>query len=373
MIALATTAIAWVIVAITAIGFVGYYLANRKVARPELGSEIELAPNRRPYYDDETLEGSRLERVQLFGVLTLVTMVIGLPLYWILEPSRQAGATAQKEVQFTNWGSGYFQTTANGGFNCAGCHGGMKATGGQAPTAITDPKTGEVKPVNWYAPALNTVFYRFSGDEVQFILNYGRTFSPMSAWGTRGGGPMNDQQIQTIMAYLRSIQIKPSGCLKEPGFEPVSSFATDFSALKICDGGVVADDERKKIDDAAKKAAQKLVDDGKYATVDAALGEALFNLDINSGAYSCARCHTRGWSIGSPGVPGQGAFGWNMTGGSTADHFPNEQDMITFIKNGSQLGQKYGVQGQGSGRMPGFGNLLTDAEIKAVVEYARGL
>ena len=36
------------------------------------------------------------------------------------------------------------------------------------------------------------------------------------------------------------------------------------------------------------------------------MGEALFNLDINSGAYSCARCHTQGWSYQSPGVPGQG-------------------------------------------------------------------
>jgi hypothetical protein len=26
-----------------------------------------------------------------------------------------------------------FDVTANGGFNCAGCHGGMKATGGNAP------------------------------------------------------------------------------------------------------------------------------------------------------------------------------------------------------------------------------------------------
>jgi mono/diheme cytochrome c family protein len=372
MIALATTAIAWVIVAVTAIGFIGYYFANRKAARPELGSEIELAPNRRPYYDDETLEGSRLERVQVFGVLTLLTMVIGLPLYWILEPSRQAGASTQKEVQFQNWGQGYFETTANGGFNCAGCHGGLKATGGQAPTAVTDPKTGEVKPVNWYAPALNTVLYRFTGDEVRFILNYGRTFSPMSAWGTIGGGPMNAQQIETIIAYLRKIQIQPVGCLKEPGFDRVSAL-TDLTKLKVCDGGVLPDEEKSKIDAAAKQAAKKLVDAGKYTTVDAAMGEALFNLDINSGAYSCARCHTEGWSYGSPEVTGQGAFGWNLTGGSTASHFPSEQDMITFIKNGSELGQRYGKQSQGSGRMPGFGTMLTDEQIKAIVEYVRSL
>ncbi len=302
---MATTAIGWVILVLSLLGWVSYYLANRRAARPELGSEIELAPNRRPYYDDETLEGSRLTRVNAIGVLLLVTMVIGLPLYWVLEPGRQAGAVSAKEDTFVGWGRGLFETTANGGFNCAGCHGGMKAGGGQAPTAVTDPKTGEVRAVNWYAPALNTVLYRFTGDEVRFILNYGRTFSPMSAWGTIGGGPMNTQQIETIIAYLRSIQLPPQGCLTDLAFEPVSAL-TDLTKLKLCDQGTLPDDEKTKIDKAAKQAAQSLVDAGKYSTVDAAMGEALFNLDINSGAYSCARCHTQGWSYGRiPEYPGR--------------------------------------------------------------------
>jgi mono/diheme cytochrome c family protein len=47
--------------------------------------------------------------------------------------------------------------------------------------------------------------------------------------------------------------------------------------------------------------------------------------------------------------------------------------MIAFIKNGSTLGARYGVQGQGSGRMPGFGSMLTDEQIRAIVEYVRSL
>jgi mono/diheme cytochrome c family protein len=372
MIALATTAIGWVILLLSLAGWLIYYFANRNSARPELGSEIELAPNRRPYYDDETLEGSRLERVQLIGVLLLLTMVIGLPLYWVLEPGRQAGAVSAKEETFVKWGGDLFETTANGGFNCAGCHGGMKATGGQAPTAVTDPKTGEVRAVNWFAPALNTVLYRYSGDEVKFVLDYGRTFSPMSAWGTIGGGPMNEQQIETIIAYIRSIQLPPESCVTDPAFLPVSAL-TDLKTLKLCDGGSLPQTEKDKISKAANLAAQKLVDAGKYKTADAAMGEALFNLDINSGAYACARCHTEGWSYGHPGVPGQGAFGWNLTGGATGSHFPNEQDMINFVKTGSDVGQRYGKQGQGSGRMPGFNGLLSDEQIKAIVEYVRSL
>ena len=47
--------------------------------------------------------------------------------------------------------------------------------------------------------------------------------------------------------------------------------------------------------------------------------------------------------------------------------------MIDFVKSGSEYGQRYGVQGQGSGRMPAFGSLLTDEQIKAIVEYVRSL
>lgn len=356
--ALNTTAVAWVIFAVVAVGWITYYVLNNKSARAELGSEQELAPNRKPYYDDDDMEGRRLERFQLLAVLLLVTMVIGLPVYWILEPDRQVGAQDRKHEEFVGWGEDLFQTTANGGFNCAGCHGGLKATGGQAPYAVTDPKTGEVKAVNWYAPALNTVFYRFSKEEVRFILNYGRPFSPMSAWGAPGGGPMTEQNIETLLVYLESIQIQPEGCLTE------DAFVKDADPY-VCDGGSLPQTTKDEI--------QKSVDAYLKANPGASEGEALFNLDLASGAYSCARCHTQGWSYGDPGVSGQGAFGWNLTGGATNSHFPNEADMISFIKSGSSNGKKYGMQGQGSGRMPGFGHMLTDEQIKAIVEYVRSL
>jgi mono/diheme cytochrome c family protein len=45
--------------------------------------------------------------------------------------------------------------------------------------------------------------------------------------------------------------------------------------------------------------------------------------------------------------------------------------MVDFLKNGSELGQRYGQQGQGSGKMPGFGGMLTDEQIEAIVDYVR--
>jgi mono/diheme cytochrome c family protein len=353
MLALTTTSIAWLIFAVIVVGWLVYAFLNIRQSRDELGSELELAPNRKPYYDDDVLEGKRLDRVLGLGVAMLAITVVALPVYWVLEPDRQAGAKEAQDELFVEWGSLLFQPTADGGYNCAGCHGGMKATGGVAEYNLTDPATGEVKAVTWAAPALDTIYYRYSEEEIRYILVYGRPFSPMPAWGVAGGGPMNDQQIDTLLAYLKSIQIEREDC-----------GVGEADAL-ICPSGHLPADVQAEIDAAARKA----VEDGDAATY----GEALYNLAVASGAYSCARCHTPGWSWGDPGVPGQGALGWNLTGGAAAQHFPNEADMIAFIKSGSTQGAKYGTQGQGSGRMPGFGNMLTDEQIAAIVQYVRSL
>jgi mono/diheme cytochrome c family protein len=48
--------------------------------------------------------------------------------------------------------------------------------------------------------------------------------------------------------------------------------------------------------------------------------------------------------------------------------------MIDFIKVGSKNGAKYGVQGQGSAAAcPASATMLTDEQIKAIVEYVRSL
>jgi mono/diheme cytochrome c family protein len=175
----------------------------------------------------------------------------------------------------------------------------------------------------------------------------------MSPWGVEGGGPMNDQQIDTLLAYLKSIQIEREDC----------GVGEDDAA--ICPSGHLPTEEQDAVDAAARKA----VEDGTAASY----GEALYELGIGSGAYSCARCHTPGWSYDEPGVAGGGALGPDLTGGRAGRVFPNESDMIDFIKNGSVLGAKYGIQGQGSGKMPGFGSMLTEEQIEAIVDYVRSL
>jgi mono/diheme cytochrome c family protein len=174
----------------------------------------------------------------------------------------------------------------------------------------------------------------------------------MSPWGLDGGGPMNEQQIQNLVEYLKSIQRPQQGCTKE---DPLCDVAG--TPMNTTDQAQVA---------TALEAAMKT---GQYASE----GEALFSLDLGSGAYSCARCHTKGWSFGDPQVSGGGAMGPNLTGGAAVRQFPNAAEQADFICKGSELGKKYGAQGQGSGKMPGFCGLLTQEQINAIVEYERGL
>jgi cytochrome c553 len=271
-----------------------------------------------------------------------------------MEPGRQSGAAEDFNTKFVEQGRQMFQPTGDNlqALNCAGCHG-ASGVGGSAVYNITQPD-GSIKVVNWKAPALNTVLLRYSRDEVTFILTYGRPFSPMPAWGLTGGGPLNDQQIQNLIDYLETIQITPDQAQQE-----ARDGLTKMMAVKNADGTPM------------------------YASE----GEALFNMglgaDVAGGAFSCGRCHTQGWSYATSfqdvqAQSGCGALGPSLCGGAVIAQFPAKpvaypckanvdapgddpvcanpvQDQIDFVTDGSELGKKYGVHGQGSGKMPGFG------------------
>lgn len=287
-----------------------------------VGDEAATAPNRRPYFDDDALEGPRLERAQKAAVAMLLIVAIGLPLYWLDEPSRQAGAIVGFDKRAAQRGFVMFQPSTSaipegniGHFGCGGCHG-PDGEGAVAPFTITEAG-GKSRAVQWAAPPLDTVLLRFTEEEVNTIITYGRANTPMPAWGIAGGGPMNEQQVTDLIEYIKSIQLTA----KE-----------------------------------ARAASAALGTDG----------ETLF------GEY-CSRCHTKGWSYGEALDPGSGAFGPNLTGGSTVNQFTDMAKHIEFVTLGSDYQKAYGTRGVGTGRMPGFGQLLSEAQIRAIVEYERTL
>ena len=158
----------------------------------------------------------------------------------------------------------------------------------------------------------------------------------MSPWGLAGGGPMNDQQISNIIAYIASIQIPMAGC-KE------GEIICDTGHLPL--GDPTSATPQPYTSDEIQRAAEAAVAAGTYKS----LGEALFNLDLNSGAYSCARCHTTGWSYGDPQQSGGGAMGPNLTSGATVRQFPSDADQVDFVSSGSVNGKKLRPAGPGLG------------------------
>ena len=117
-----------------------------KAARPELGSRSSW---RRTASRTTTTSSSKARgwsSSSSIGLGLLAIIAVGLPLYWLHEPTRQAGAVEDCDEHASPTGARVdFATTADGGFNCAGCHGGMKAQGGVAAYTVQDPRTGEVK------------------------------------------------------------------------------------------------------------------------------------------------------------------------------------------------------------------------------------
>ncbi len=325
----------WFIGAATIVATIIYFVVTFRHRDPEedRAKEAELAPNRKPYFDDEALEGPRLERALGFALVLLVIAAIGPLVYWLNEPSRQAGAVQEFDRKAVGRGRSLFQPTDSpehgAHFGCATCHG-AEGQGGVTNYTVTD-YLGANRTVKWAVPAVDTALLKFSPEEVQTILTYGRANSPMPAWGVEGGGPMNAQQITDLVAYLDSIKISPEAARKR----------------------------------ALEEATTQAEADGFFS----ANGATLFKTN-------CARCHTKGWSFGEPEVMGGGAFGPNLTGGETLRQFPDIETMQEFIENGSEYAKPYGVRGVGGdegGGMPGFASVLTKDQIRAIIEYERGL
>jgi mono/diheme cytochrome c family protein len=354
------------------VGWALYLLANVRRSKPEVGSEVELAANRRQYLDDEQLEGPRLDRVLRWGLISLSIVGVGLPLYWLAEPGRQSGAVDNFEETFVERGAALFAPTADGGFNCAGCHGGAQGLGGEVPYTLTEyeyDESGDIvrdeegnpettlRQVSWRAPALNTVALRMTDDQMRQVLTYGRPFSPMPAWGIEGGGPMNEQQIDNLIAYLHSIAISPEEAQQQAQDEAeaeVERLSTLESQLR---------DEQAE-DDPDEDTIAMLEREISY-NQPATLGAALFNLN-------CARCHTAGWSYDEPEAPGGGAMGPSLY--NVLTQFPDEEEHYEWVANGTDIGEQYGQYGQNdAGAMPYFGRQLSRAQIQSIINYEREL
>ena len=175
----------------------------------------EVAPNLRPGIDDEKIETRRLEGGQKAAIAFSAFLAISLPLYFLTEQQRQEGFVVEFAEGSIERGRHLVDE-----FGCFNCHG-PEGTGGVAP--YIEKRSGIA--VEWAAPSLNDVFFRYEEDEVNFWVTYGRGNTPMPAWGILGGGPMNEQQVEDVVNYLATIQVTQDENLAD--VEPGISSALD--------------------------------------------------------------------------------------------------------------------------------------------------
>ncbi len=312
-------AIGLTIAVVVLAGFVLLFIRTSFQAKAELGSELELAPNKKEYLPDEELEGKKLDWSLSFALVVLVIVALSLPFYWLAEPGRQEGAVDVWQQTFERRGEGVYLRTAQ----CVNCHAAGGA-GGSAPYVLRDQDGQFLANTTWLAPALNDLFLRYSEEEVTFILNFGRPGSPMAAWGLPGGGPLTSQQVQTTIEYLQTLEV--------PTLDPIEIDESDDPVA----AREAADRQSAKI----TAEVERSLADGEFAT----LGEAVFNLGyysgFSAGSLSCARCHTGGWSLGpsapqidgdplSVGRAGCGGgdptgIGFSLCGGDVLRRFPDD-------------------------------------------------
>ena len=385
--------VGWVLASIVLVGMSIYLLFNFRIGKREVGSEIELAPNRIRHADDDQLETRLLDRNLAWSLVTLTVVSLVLPLYWLMEPARQDNAAYGWVKRFERRGANSFEEA------CVSCHG-PGGVGGVASYTITDADGGFVAQVEWKAPALTTVLSRFDESEVKNILDYGRPGTPMPAWGLPGGGPLTSQQVHQLIVYLRSIQLSPD----EAAAEVQSGLRAGARAIvTTADPTLAGDAVDAAIDAWLARAVDPASDD--YLRY----GELLFTNPAAQGANACARCHTPGFSYGASGPEataqlmaewprlaeagvltgyrsGAGHVGPSLQGIET--HFPTVGGHEDFVRTGSEVGTGYGNARSGTGAMPGFGGrtddldvigtvgrsrILTPEQIVAIVAYERSL
>ena len=181
------------IVVIAAVAWLAFLGVSALRSRGPEAVPSNLAPGE----SDDVMETKRLERTQQAAVLLSAFLAIGLPLYYLGETNRQLGFVDQFDAESVTRGEHLVEE-----FACYSCHG-PDGTGGQA--AYVEKRSGAT--VNWYAPPLNNVFYRYDRDAVRYWITHGRGNSPMPAWGLAGGGPMNEAQVEDVINYLVTQQV----------------------------------------------------------------------------------------------------------------------------------------------------------------------
>jgi mono/diheme cytochrome c family protein len=142
-------------------------------------------------------------RLKTLGVLLTTVLAAFTMLYWFTDQARRDTTAVEQEEELLHFGEVIFSENEDepAAAGCARCHG-PEGEGGEIPN---DPDGRS-------APSLRTASLaeklRVNPNYVHLAVSYGGVVvsgnvnSPMPAWSTEVGGPLNEQQIDAVVALV---------------------------------------------------------------------------------------------------------------------------------------------------------------------------
>jgi len=178
----------------------------------------------------------------------------------------------------------------------------------------------------------------------------------------------------------------PASVGGEPDATTANRFVGNLESLATTLGVTVSNQDALRENESAGLTFLEEALDAQLYTVDfegvaEAMGSSAEEAERAVGLFNsnCARCHTAGYSAGPAFTQevGSGGFGPALWDGrptvqfGAAEENPEEDLLIQFLVAGSESEAPYGLNGFGSGRMPGFGPSLSLEDIELLARYLR--
>ena len=412
-----------------------FYVIYAVLSPKRAADEKTTPANLTPFFEDEELESRRLERVQGWALLFAAIVAVALPVYWLREPTRQKDSTKYFDKNAVARGATLFANSSSPNYDaavslqCANCHG-LKGEGGVAPTVVNGKNVSwkapplntellrfsedEVRQIITYGrPGTPMQPWGVAGggpkndqsisDLIAYIKSITLKIGKAKTVSDQNLADARNQPAQGVAAARSSLadatkalaaaRTDVQQSLKMPG-------ASDAQLKQACDAiQAEVNTDVSKVNKSQAKACGTYLDalsgfhdaqasyawalDWQKRRANVSEGQLLFETN-------CARCHTQGWSIFDPsqvdgtsvlGLSGGGGglgggIGFNLRGGDTVRRFGTDAEggfdaQVEFVFNGSEAFKPYGLDGIGSGRMPGFGAMLTKKQIQEIVAYER--
>ena len=141
-------------------------------------------------------------RLKTLGVIVTLALSVFTVLYWVTDTTRRESIAEAHDEELLEYGEVIFSADENepAAAGCANCHG-EDGTGGPPDAAVIGP--------NLHSRGLADKL-KANNNYVHLAVSYGGVVvsgnvnSAMPAWSSEVGGPLNEQQIEAVVALVES-------------------------------------------------------------------------------------------------------------------------------------------------------------------------